>query len=178
VTIPGLGGQTPPRADQQYAGQAGVPIGPGSPNVVRARQVIISGPGEELLVYSGAPALGNLLFSVTNLTVPGTDELGNHIVPLTGWYDNAGGFFTQIGAGFITFGTGSLAAGWTANASIQNDGSGNLNINATGSVLINGSANTGAGSNGGVTSGPSGTVNAFPAAGPNHTHAEVHTHTL
>ena len=43
---------------------------------------------------------------------------------------------------------------------------------------INGSSSTGSGSNGGVTSGPSGTVNAFPAAGPNHTHAEFHTHPI
>ena len=48
----------------------------------------------------------------------------------------------------------------------------------TGSLSVNGSTSTGAGDNGGVTSGPSGTVNAFPAAGPNHTHAEFHHHPL
>lgn len=187
MTIPGMGGQVPPRPDQQIGQgqQQGVPVSPGSPNVVRARQVIIAGPGQELLVYSGTPALGNLLFSITNSTVPTTDQFGNHIVPLTGWYDNAGGFFTQIGAGFVTFGTGSLATGWTANTSIQNDGSGDLTISANANLLlngavvqINGSSSTGLGSNGGNTSGPSGTVNAFPAAGPNHTHAEAHTHPL
>jgi hypothetical protein len=140
VTIPGLGGQVPPRADQQMGGSQGqgVPVSPGSPNIVRARQVIIAGPGEELLVYSPAAGAGNLLFSITNSTVPTTDQFGNHIVPLTGWYDNAGGFFTQIGAGFITFGTGSLASGWTANTSIQNDASGNLNLNANASIFANG----------------------------------------
>jgi hypothetical protein len=129
--------------------------------------------------YSGTPAAGNLILSISASTVAFTDRLGNHCVPLTGWYDNAGGFFTQAGAGFMTFGTGSLAAGWTANTSIQNDVSGDLLLNSVGgSVQINGSSSTGPGDNGGVTSGPSGTVSAFPAAGPNHTHAEFHHHPL
>ena len=52
------------------------------------------------------------------------------------------------------------------------------NATVTGSLSVAGSTSTGAGDNGGVTSGPSGTVNSFPAAGPNHTHAEVHHHPL
>lgn len=135
--------------------------------------------------YSPSPGAGNLVFSITASLTGGVDQFGNHFVPLTGWYDNTGGFFTQIGAGFVTVGTGSLAGGWTANASIQNDGSGDLTITATANLLlngstvqINGSSSTGVGDNGGVTGGPSGTVNAFPAAGPNHTHPEIHHHPL
>lgn len=178
MTIPGLGGQVPPRPDQQYAGQSGVPIGPGSTNVVRANKVIVSGPDEGIFVYDGTPAAGNLVLSITEVIGGGTDKFDNHYVFGLGVYDNAGGFFSQYGAGFATFGTGSLAGGWTGNTSIQNDASGNLLLSANASVFINGSSSTGSGDNGGVTSGPSGTVNAFPAAGPNHTHAEFHHHPL
>lgn len=88
--------------------------------------------------YSSTPAAGNLIMSVTPSTTGGLDRFGNHYVPLTGWYDNAGHFFTQMGAGFLTYGTGTLAAGWTANTSIQNDASGDLFLNATASIFANG----------------------------------------
>lgn len=58
------------------------------------------------------------------------------------------------------------------------DISGNLTINNLNTSTINGSSLTGVGDNGGVTSGPSGTVSSFPAAGPNHTHAEIHHHSI
>ncbi len=88
--------------------------------------------------YSSTPAAGNLIMSVTPSTTGGLDRFGNHYVPLTGWYDNAGGFFTQMGAGFLTYGTGSLAGGWTANTSVQNDAGGNLYLDATASIFANG----------------------------------------
>lgn len=88
--------------------------------------------------YSSTPAAGNLILSITASTTGGTESFGNHYVPLTGWYDNSGGFFTQIGAGFITFGTGSLSGGWTANTSIQNDSSGNLFLGANAHIFANG----------------------------------------
>ena len=88
--------------------------------------------------YSGTPAAGNLVMSVTPSTTGGTDGFGNHYVPLTGWYDNAGGFFTQIGAGFVTEGTGSLAAGWTANTTMDNDATGDLLLQATAHIFANG----------------------------------------
>jgi len=126
--------------------------------------------------YSAAPAAGNLILSITASTTGGTDSFGNHYVPLTGWYDNSGGFVTQIGAGFVTFGTGSLAGGWTANTSIQNDSSGNLAISANGAVSINGSTNTGTPSvnststNGLGSPGIRGTSGAA-SAGTAHTHS-------
>jgi hypothetical protein len=91
-----------------------------------------------LFFYSPSEGAGNLIMSVTASTTGGTDAFGNHYVPLTGWYDNSGHFFTQMGAGFLTYGTGSLAAGWTANTSIQNDASGDLFLDATASIFANG----------------------------------------
>ena len=64
------------------------------------------------------------------------------------------------------------------NLTVQNNTLVQGNLTVTGTASINGSTSTGNGSNGGVTSGPSGTVSSFPAAGPNHTHAETHTHPL
>ena len=123
--------------------------------------------------YSGTPAANNLILSITPSTIGGTDSFGNKYVPLTGWYDNSGGFVTQIGAGFVTFGTGSLSGGWTANTSMQNDSSGNLNINANASVLINGSDQTSTATGSPITSGPNGGVFA------GHTHDFAgHTHTI
>jgi hypothetical protein len=143
--------------------------------------------------YSPAPGAGNLTSS--QAPAAGTDPYGNHY--LAGVATYGPGFATALTAGAIGFYTGSLAAGWTFVASMSTDSLGDLILLAASgrSVLTNnntlddgagnmavagltvaGSSNTGSGNNGGVTSGPSGTVNAFPAAGPNHTHAEVHQH--
>lgn len=149
--------------------------------------------------YSPAPGAGNLTGSVS--AAAGTDPFGNHYVAGSASY--AGSFATAFNAGFIQFYTGSLAAGWSATASIEadpagdlaiqaaagrsvittnntlDDGSGNMTVGNNLTVsTINGSSTTGSGNNGGVTSGPSGTTNAFPAAGPNHTHAEIHQHPI
>jgi len=146
--------------------------------------------------YSGPPAAGNL--SSSKAPASFTDQFGNQ--GLAGVCSYGATIATQMGSGFITFYTGSLAAGWTAGAIITTDAFGDLVIQAasgrsvltnnntlddgsgnmaiSGSLTINGSSTTGSGNNGGVTSGPSGTTNAFPAAGPNHTHAEVHQHPL
>ena len=134
--------------------------------------------------YSGPPAAGNLIASVTNGA--GTDSFGNNYLGTTATYDNSSGIATALAAGFVAFYSGSLAGGWSALSSVAGDVAGNLQVNAggqlqligSGGVTVNGSSSTQTGSNGGVTSGPSGTVNAFPAAGPNHTHAETHTHPL
>lgn len=143
--------------------------------------------------YSGPPGAGNLIAS--QAPASGVDPYGNNY--LAGVASYGGAIATQLGSGFITFYTGSLAGGWTAGAIITTDNFGDLALQAaTGrsvltnnntldngsggmavtSLTVNGSANTGPGNNGGVTSGPSGTTSAFPAAGPNHTHAEVHQH--
>jgi len=143
MTYPGWGGQQAPPQNASPAAQLVPGVQPGTTGQIVASRVIITGStGGDLFVYSGAPAAGNLLYSVSGSTVPFLDPKGNHCVPLTGWYDNAGGFFTQIGAGFVTFGTGSLAGGWTANTSVQNDASGNLLLGATGNLQFNGTVMT------------------------------------
>lgn len=118
------------------------------PQGMLATAGVIEGPtfiGEDFIInsagaffYNGEPAAGKLILSISASTTAYTDSFGNHCVPLTGWYDNTGGFVTQIGAGFVTFGTGSLSAGWTGNSSIQNDSSGNLYLEALGSIYANG----------------------------------------
>ena len=145
--------------------------------------------------YSPSEAAGNLVASIA--ATAGVDAFGNNYV--TGHASYAGGFAASLNAGFVQFYTGSLAGGWTAGASIQTDAFGDIFILAqagrsvttnnntlddgaghmtvTG-LTVNGSTSTGAGDNGGVTSGPSGTVSSFPAAGPNHTHNETHHHPL
>jgi hypothetical protein len=152
--------------------------------VLFAGNTIINPNG--IFTYSGNPAAGNL---VTSQTPAGTsqDPFGNQVIGgAVVSYDNATGVATALAAGFVAFYAGSLAGGWTALSSVSGDSAGNLQVNAasqlqligSGGVSINGSSSTQSGSNGGVTSGPSGTVGAFPAAGPNHTHAEAHTHPL
>lgn len=162
-----------------------------------AGDTIINAAGN--FTYSGAPAAGNL--SASQAPLPGVDQFGNHY--LAGVVSYGSTDATQLVSGFISFYTGSLAGGWVLKATQEftsvgvvffsggllsgnntlDDGAGNAAIVGAltvsgnlGISTINGSAHTQNGSNGGVTSGPSGTVNAFPAAGPNHTHAEIHNH--
>lgn len=108
MTIPGAGGQVPPRPDQEYRGGGGVVIAPGSSNIVRATQVVVfgTGAGTGLFVYSGTPALGNPpIFWATSAT---KDPFGNTIpstagVAGTGLFEagntiiNASGTFTYSG---------------------------------------------------------------------------------
>ena len=156
--------------------------------------VTIVGGGGELLVYNPTQAAGNLIASIA--AANGTDALGNNF--LQGMAVYASTFAASLNAGFLNFYTGSLLGGWTTSATIEtdtlgdllflaaagrsvtttnntlDDGSGNMSV--AGTLTVGGSSTTGSGNNGGVTSGPSGTTSAFPAAGPNHTHAEVHQH--
>jgi hypothetical protein len=139
-----------------------------------------------MFTYSGPPGTGNL--SSTQAPTSGTDSFGNHY--LSGVSSYGATVATSMVAGALQFYTGSLAGGWSLQGELVTDVLGDLVSTFTGTLslsgnltagdvtcsTINGSPNTGAGSNGGVTSGPSGTVSAFPAAGPNHTHAEAHTH--
>ena len=159
-----------------------------------AGNTIINANGD--FVYSAAPATGNL--ATSNAPLGGVDTFGNHYLPGVCSYGPS--LATQVTTGIITLLTGSLAAGWTAKVIIETDAGGDLilqqaaghavltnnntlddgsgNATISGTLSVNGSTSTGPGDNGGVTSGPSGTVNAFPAAGPSHTHAEIHHHPL
>jgi hypothetical protein len=87
MTIPGLGGQTPPRPDQRYAGSQSVVVAPGSSQIVRARVVIVSGAAgavEGVFVYQPGttPGAGNPpIFWITAGT---TDPFGNAVEPTAG----------------------------------------------------------------------------------------------
>jgi hypothetical protein len=116
MTIPGLGGQTPQRPDQAYAGQQGAQVAPGSTNVVRARQVIVSGPGEGVYTYSPSVGAGNLI-STAGIATAGTDPFGNQY--LAGNSSYGSGIASSVTAGGITFYTGSLAGGWTSLATVS-----------------------------------------------------------
>jgi hypothetical protein len=161
--------------------------------VLFAGNTIINPSG--IFTYSSAPATGNLIAS--NAPTSGVDNFGNNYLQGVSAYGAT--FASSLNGGFLTLYTGSLAGGWTAKATTTvsvagvllldatsvitlnttlDDGSGNMTANNLTVSTINGSSSTGSGSNGGVTSGPSGTVSAFPAAGPNHTHAEAHTHPI
>lgn len=203
MTYPGRGGQQPAPYNAP-AGQAPQPgITPGIPPVLRATEIIIvpGGTLEGIFTYSTNPGAAGTLIETASVEAAGVDQYGNNFVP--GHASYASGFATSLNGGFIQFYTGSLAGGWTAAASIAidafgdmallaavgrailtnnqtlDDGSGNMTVSAAlacASLTVGGSSNTGSGNNGGVTSGPSGTVSSFPAAGPNHTHAEIHQH--
>ena len=193
----GIGGTPPQPAGYVPPGQPGTAAG--SPNpTIRARLVVIfgTGSGTGLFVYSGTPAAGNLIASIAAAAT--LDGFGNNVLAGTASY--ASTFAASLNGGFVNFYTGSLAGGWSVGATIETDALGDLillarsgrpvttgsntlddgsgNMVVAGTLSVNGSTSTGAGDNGGVTSGPSGTVNSFPAAGPNHTHAEFHHHPL
>jgi hypothetical protein len=70
------GGNPPQRPDQllQPTSRAGVGPAPAGATVI-ARRVIVFGPGEGIFIYSGTPALGNLIGSWAG--VAGVDQFGN-----------------------------------------------------------------------------------------------------
>lgn len=196
MTDPGTGGLVPPPINAPAGAPIPVGVQPGTTGQVVARRVIIIGTGGELLVYTPTAGAGTLINSVAGAAT--TDNYGNNV--LSGSATYGPGFATSMQAGIVQFYTGSLAGGWTAAGSVGtdslgdilllaalgrtvitlnntlDDGSGNMTV--AGTLTVGGSSSTGPGDNGGVTSGPSGTVSAFPAAGPNHTHAELHHHPL
>lgn len=214
---PGVGGLPDRPPGYTPPDQPGVAAG--SPNIIRARQVIIVGSNGELLIYNPTVASGNLV--VSGAGVLGTGLAGDTVQAGLTAYSATG--FAQLISGVLNFmatagqnspgfvGTfnvagqcgissglatgGDSAANMIAESAVAS-GAGqstvslqatvtqatgsltvgtNLTVTGTGSSL-GGSTSTGVGDNGGVTSGPSGTVSSFPAAGPNHTHAEVHHH--
>lgn len=192
MTIPGAGGQVPPRVDQLVQQAQPVPVSPGGTPVTRVTEVIVTPGGvlQGIFTYSSNPPAAGTLIETASVVAAGTDQFGNHF--LAGHASYGAPFAANLGGGFITLYTGSLAAGWTATATIETDVGGDLllatsgagsiqlaaNVVLSGTFTDLGGNNTGSGNNGGNTGGPSGTVNAFPAAGPNHTHPEIHQHPL
>ena len=100
MTVPGLGGQQPPPQNAAPAGQVTPGITPGvSGTIIRARQIIVSGAGEGVFVYSGTPAAGNppifwagsspdpygnTLPSTAGVSGTGTFQAGNTIISAAG----------------------------------------------------------------------------------------------
>jgi hypothetical protein len=123
MTYPGLGGQQPPPQNSAPAGQVTPGITPGvSGQVVRARQVIVSGAGEGVFVYSGTPAAGNppifwagsspdpygnILPSTAGVAGTGTFQAGNTIITPAGIFT----YSSTPAAGNLTSSTGTDAGG-------------------------------------------------------------------
>ena len=154
--------------------------------VLHAGNTIINPDGS--FTYSGAPAAGNLIATVT--PAAGVDSFGNQYLESVTSYGV--GTATQMDQGQISLYTGSLAAGWTSVASITitgsvielitaggvitsnntlDNGAGGAsfggNVTIAGTASINGSGNTGtAGLTNGTINGTSGAA----SAGTAHTH--------
>jgi hypothetical protein len=79
-TVPGLGGQQGPGQFSAPAQQTAPGIQPGvSQNVIRARQVIVSGTADGVFVYSGTPGPGNP--PIAAMTGGDVDPYGNTVYP-------------------------------------------------------------------------------------------------
>lgn len=146
---------------------------------IQAGNTIINPNG--VFTYSGTPAAGSLVTSVTPAATT-ADNFGNQVIGgAVVSYDNATGIATALAAGFVAFYTGSLAGGWSALSSVAGDVAGNLQVNAggqlqligSGGVTINGTDQTSTATGNPATSGPNGGVFA------GHTHFFAgHTHTV
>jgi len=171
MTIPGAGGQVPPRPDQagiaQAAGQPpGVVVAPGGKPVTRVTQLVVTPGGvlEGIFTYSSNPPAAGTLIESASVESAGTDAYGNNFV--VGHASYAGNFAASLSSGYINFYTGSLAGGWSVSGTIQtdvlgdifllaktgrtvstnnntlDDGSGNMIV--AGTLTVGGSSDTGA----------------------------------
>jgi hypothetical protein len=121
------------------AGIPGYGVQPGAPQIFQ--QIIVFGGG--VFVYSGPPAAGNLIASVTNKTI---DPYGlNATLPGTTGYSNAAGVFYAVqnggtGASPVTaYYTASSAAGpYTLQGFIRGDGSAMTISSSNGLILSTG----------------------------------------
>jgi hypothetical protein len=100
--IGGMGAQR--RPDQQYD-PPGTPVSPSTAGgVLRARLVIVSGPGGGVFVYSPAPGTGNLIASIAGQS--GTDAFGNaYPAGITSF--GTSGFDTTLEAAVLSFTDGA-----------------------------------------------------------------------
>jgi hypothetical protein len=145
--------------------------------------------------YSGTPATGNLVAS--NTPAAGTDQYGNIYLANVSSY--GAGFASSLGSGFVTLYNGSLAVGWTPQATLATGISGGLFLTAalgitladaatagagltvtggliTDTLTVNGSTSTGTPSNNntsqnGLTDGTIAGTSGAQSAGTAHTHS-------
>jgi hypothetical protein len=108
MTTPGTGGLPEQRPDQ---GRSFAPPGtqPGSQNgVIRARLVIVSGPGAGVFVYSPSAGAGNLVASMAGAA--GTDSYGNAYVAGVTAYPTVSGQKYAVELGNLSGPYAALAA--------------------------------------------------------------------
>jgi hypothetical protein len=178
--------------------------GPSSWTVLYIGEIVITPetPLEGIFTYSTNPGAAGTLIETASVATAGTDSYGNHY--LTGHSSYSAFFATSLNAGFISFYTGSLSAGWTFVGELSTDATGDmfletangvLELSAAGNVSISGnltvtgtfSASGDTGSSGlpnGTISGSSGQINT--GGGTAHTHGPGsyavtngnHSHTL
>lgn len=147
-----MGGQVPPRPDQQYQGSSGAAvIGPGSSaGVIRARQVIVSGANEGVFVYSGTPGLGNP--PIDYMSASATDPFGN-VLPQAGTvaYVSAT-VWSALTGGQLLFADGTTVASVGGNARfetaggvavVMNNGTGEIDLDPVSTLRTNGNSITG-----------------------------------
>lgn len=118
-----------------------------------AGNTIINATG--VLTYSGPPAAGNLSSSETPAS--GVDSFGNFYLAGVSSYGST--IATQMGSGFITFYTGSLAGGWSAQGTIATDSLGDLLVSAASGRSVLTTNNTLDDGSGNFTAGGTGTFN-------------------
>lgn len=127
-------------------------VGQGFVNgVVSKITVAVLGPGDGIFIYSPTPALGNLVASFTG-ALGGTDSFGNtYQAGLTSYN---GSHWVSVQAGEIVFSDGTFISSLNGTARIEtvggvavvlNDGTGELDLDPTGSgkLLTNGNSITG-----------------------------------
>jgi hypothetical protein len=85
-----------------------------------------------LFSYSPAVGAGNLAASIA--PVAGEDPYGDQY--LAGLAAYGATFAAALAAGFVSFYAGSLAGGWTEEATIQGDGLGNLILAALNTIQL------------------------------------------
>ena len=164
MTIPGAGGQVPPRPDQSGIAQAagppsGVVVAPGGKPVTRVTQLIVEPGGvlQGIFTYSSNPPAAGTLIESASVTTAGTDAFGNNYV--TGHASYSANFAASLSAGLIQFYSGSLAGGWTPTALIQADSLGDIVIQAASGRSVTTNNNTLDDGSGNLTAAGTGTFN-------------------
>lgn len=76
MAVPGLGRPAPSRFPYPGRPESAPGLGAAGGQIIRARKIIVTGPGGGMFVYLGRPALGNLI-ETAGIAVRGTDIPGN-----------------------------------------------------------------------------------------------------
>jgi hypothetical protein len=135
MLLRGVGGTPPAPAGYREPTQPGVAAGPSS-GIIRARQVIISGPNGSVLVYSGTPAAGNLIASMAGTAFH--DPAGNAVLSQVTSYQVIAGtaYAVQMAGSAITFWTAATQAGpYTNVANVGIDASANLLLQSAAGII-------------------------------------------